>query len=94
MAKHIKFASWAFAFDAILVSFTARLSFWLFFLCAIGILPKTVKRMPHFFCRFWGEQAEVKKWVNSRTQDDFFFGIIVCRVGKEMKRTTRKVMAK
>ena len=26
----IKFASWAFAFDAILVPFTARLSFWLF----------------------------------------------------------------
>ena len=44
----IKFESCAFAFDAILVSFIVRHSFWLFF-CAIGILPKTVKRMSHFF---------------------------------------------
>ncbi|MBR4938930.1 MAG: hypothetical protein IKZ22_08675, partial [Kiritimatiellae bacterium] len=33
--------------------------FWLFF--AIGILPKTVKRMPHFFCRFWGDSRQKSK---------------------------------
>ena len=30
-------------------------------LCAIGILPKTVKRMPHFFCRFWGDSRQKSK---------------------------------
>ena len=32
---------------------------------AIGILPKTVKRMPHFLSFFWRESAEFRKWVNS-----------------------------
>ena len=56
----IKFESCAFAFDAILVSFIVRHSFWLFF-CAIGILPKTVKRMSHFFSRFRLSVARVQK---------------------------------
>ena len=35
----------------------------------IGILPKTVKRMPHFFLSFLGrEQAEVKKSVVCKTK--------------------------
>ena len=56
----VKFESCAFAFDAILVSFIVRHSFWLFF-CAIGILPKTVKRMSHFFSRFRLSVARVQK---------------------------------
>ena len=31
------------------------------FFCVIGILPKTVKMMPHFFCRFWGESRQKSK---------------------------------
>ena len=47
--------------------FTARHSFGCFFFCAIGILPKTVKRMSHFFFVVFGRASpEFEKWINSR----------------------------
>jgi hypothetical protein len=61
----IKFASWAFAFEAILVSFTVRHSFWLFFLQSV-FYRKLSKGCRIFLSFFGGASAEVKKWVNSR----------------------------
>ena len=76
-----EFESCAFAFDAILVSFIVRHSFWLFF-CAIGILPKTVKRMSHFFSRFRLSVARVQKWVSSRDYVPLHFVLIKDKIGK------------
>jgi hypothetical protein len=62
----IKFASWAFAFDAILVPFTARHSFWLFFLCNRYSTENRQKGCRTFLFVLARESPEFKKWVNSR----------------------------
>ena len=63
----IKFASWAFAFKAILVPFTARHSFWLFFfLCNRYSTENRQKDVAFFFVVFGRASPEFEKWVNSR----------------------------
>jgi hypothetical protein len=58
----MKFASWAFAFDAILESFTARQPPCPVCYLQVGILPKTAGGCRAFFAR---QTSRIKKWVNS-----------------------------
>jgi hypothetical protein len=62
----MKFASWAFAFDAILVSFMARQPpCGLFF--AIRYSTENGGRLPHFSPPFLSVGSpDIEKWVNSR----------------------------
>jgi hypothetical protein len=62
----IKFASCTFAFKAILVPFTARHSFWLFFFVQSVFYRKPSKGSRTFLVVLARESPEFKKWVNAR----------------------------
>ena len=57
----IKFASRAFAFDAILVPFTARLSFWLCVCCVQSVFYRKLSKGCRTFFRFWEESRQKSK---------------------------------
>jgi hypothetical protein len=57
----IKFASWAFAFDAILVPFTARLSFWLLFFFVQSVFYRKLSKGCRTFFRFLEESRQKSK---------------------------------